>query len=575
MAEYLSPGVYVEEFDSGFKPMEGVSTSTAGFIGMTERGPAIGAPTLVTSFMDFKRKFGGYLSEVVYGDNGFLPISVEQFFINGGARAYISRVVADNAKTAGNGKGGPLSILAANPGSWGNKLDIKIFKTFKGKTQILSGENGKYLLKLTAGMTEGDTVCFFENGKEAGFARITNVADNFVWFDSDAAADFVDDALLPKKTVAVCAFRLEARYGEVDEAYDNLSLNPLAVDYIAKRLGKSELMKIEFDADKAYAANPINVIAGSEEELSRLGIALSGGSDGSVMTVSPGVYIGEDNGPNKRTGIQAFIENSNVSIMAVPGITDLSVQLSLVNHCERLGSRFAILDIPKDTIRVNEVAEHKSVINSSYAAVYHPWLYVYNAGERKNTAVPPSGAMAGIYARSDTVRGVQKAPANEIVAGCVGLYCTYNKGEQDILNPLGVNLIRSFPGQGIKVWGARTCSSDASWKYINVRRLFIFIEESIKANTNWVVFEPNNEVLWARVGRTISVFLSGMWRGGALAGASETDAFFVNIGRDTMSEDDIANGRLVCVIGVAPVKPAEFVIFRITQKTESETAAAE
>ena len=162
---------------------------------------------------------------------------------------------------------------------------------------------------------------------------------------------------------------------------------------------------------------------------------------------------------------------------------------------------------------------------------------------------------------------VHKAPANEVVRGCVGLDCQFNTGEQDILNPRGINLIRSFPGQGIRVWGARTTTSNASWKYVNVRRLFIFIEESIKANTSWAVFEPNDEVLWVRVQRTISVFLNNLWRNGSLAGGTPEEAFFVNIGRDTMSQDDIDNGRLICVIGVAPVKPAEFVIFRISQKT--------
>ena len=209
------------------------------------------------------------------------------------------------------------------------------------------------------------------------------------------------------------------------------------------------------------------------------------------------------------------------------------------------------------------------MFDSNYAAMYHPWLQVFDPLDKKNIAVPPSGAMMGIYARSDNTRGVHKAPANEVVRACVGLDCQFNKGEQDILNPKGVNLIRSFPGQGIRVWGARTASSDQSFKYINVRRLFIFIEESIKANTSWAVFEPNDTALWVRVQRTISVFLTNLWRNGSLTGSSPEEAFFVNIGRNTMSQVD--NGRLICVIGVAPVKPAEFVIFRITQKT-SESA---
>ena len=253
--------------------------------------------------------------------------------------------------------------------------------------------------------------------------------------------------------------------------------------------------------------------------------------------------------------------------MAVPGVTDPNVQLMLVAHCENLGSRFAVLDMPKDAKKIDDIMAHRDIFDSNYAALYHPWLQVFDPLDKKNIAIPPSGSILGIYARSDNTRGVHKAPANEPVRACVGLDCQFNKGEQDILNPKGVNLIRSFPGMGIRVWGARTATSNPSWKYVNVRRLFIFIEESIRANTNWAVFEPNDEVLWVRVRRTIEVFLTGMWRAGSLAGSSPEEAFFVNIGHDTMSQDDIDNGRLICVIGVAPVKPAEFVIFRISQKT--------
>lgn len=286
-----------------------------------------------------------------------------------------------------------------------------------------------------------------------------------------------------------------------------------------------------------------------------------------MASLSAAEFIGTDNGAGKRSGIQAFLDNDNVSIIAVPGITDPNVQLMLVAHCENTASRFAALDIPRDAKKIDEITAHRDIFDSDYAALYHPWLTVFDPLDKRNIAIPPSGSILGIYARSDNTRGVHKAPANEVVRACVGLDCQFNKGEQDILNPKGVNLIRSFPGMGIRVWGARTATSNPSWKYINVRRLFIFIEESIKANTNWAVFEPNDEVLWVRVKRTIEVFLTGMWRDGSLAGVSPDEAFFVNIGHETMSQDDIDNGRLICVIGVAPVKPAEFVIFRISQKT--------
>jgi phage tail sheath protein FI len=279
------------------------------------------------------------------------------------------------------------------------------------------------------------------------------------------------------------------------------------------------------------------------------------------------VFIGEDKGPSERTGIQSFLENNVVSIMAVPGITNPSVIVSLVNHCSLMSNRVAILDAPRDVIRVDELLEYRSIIDSSYAALYHPWIQTYDMLDKKRTNIPPSGAIAGVYARSDVQRGVHKAPANENL-NCTGLSCFYNKAEQDILNPAGINLIRSFPGQGIKVWGARTCSADSSFKYVNIRRLFIYIEESIKISTTWAVFEPNSEPLWAMVGRVITNFLTTVWRGGALAGTTPEEAFFVDVSRNTMSPDDIANGRLICTIGIAPTKPAEFVIFRVTQLIE-------
>ena len=249
-------------------------------------------------------------------------------------------------------------------------------------------------------------------------------------------------------------------------------------------------------------------------------------------------------------------------------MTSPAVQLALTAHCANTGASFAVLDVPQNLTKPQDVLAHKEKIDSDYAAMYHPWIQIYDVLNKRPAYIPPSGAVCGIYARSDVERGVHKAPANEVVYNCIGLSCLYNKAEQDILNPAGVNLIRALPGQGIRVWGARTCSSNSLWKYVNVRRLFIYLEESIKSQTNWAVFEPNDEMLWARVGRTIRAFLRDMWRSGALVGTTEDQAFFVNIGRDTMSQSDILNGRLICEIGVAPSRPAEFVIFRITQFME-------
>ena len=204
--------------------------------------------------------------------------------------------------------------------------------------------------------------------------------------------------------------------------------------------------------------------------------------------------------------------------------------------------------------------------DTKYGAVYYPWLQVANpAGNGESLLVPPCGYMAGVYARSDTERGVHKAPANEVVRGAIGVEKQITKSEQDILNPIGINCIRAFPGRGIRVWGARTLSSDPAWRYINVRRLFNFVEKSIQLGTQWVVFEPNDMDLWARIRRDINAFLTMVWRSGALFGATPSQAFYVKCDEETNPPEARDLGQVVIEIGIAPVKPAEFVIFRISQ----------
>lgn len=569
MAEYLSPGVYMEEFESGPRPMEGVSTSTAGFVGMAHRGAVIGAPELVTNISDFKRIYGGYLPESVYHEHRYLAYAVEQFFINGGARAYIMRIAPTDAKIAEIDLGGIIKVKAKNPGTWGNNIRVKLTPSSKAKTQILEVQtdamgNEKYKVKNAAGFNPGDVVAFSDG--EACIANVIETAvDGVLTFKTPFEVDVVDTQLLAVKTISTLEFHVEIGYQDVLESYEFVSLNVAGFNYIAKKLAKSVLVDIEILKPESAEASPYEALSGKADGSFVFG--LFNGTDGDVSSVSAAEYIGSDDGPGKRTGIQAFLENDQVSIMAVPGNVDPNVQLALVAHCENMKNRFAVLDVPRDSAKVDDVLKHRDMFDSDFAAIYHPWLEVFDPLDKKNVYLPPSGAIIGIYARTDNERGVFKAPANEVLRGVVGLSSLYGKGEQDILNPKGVNLIRNFTGQGIRVWGARTCSSNSLWKYVNVRRLFIFLEESIRVNTNWVVFEPNDEALWNRVKRTIDVFLTGVWRTGALAGSTPGEAFFVDIGRNTMSKDDIDNGRLVCVIGVAPVKPAEFVIFRITQKT--------
>ena len=544
--------------------MQGVSTSTAGFVGLAERGPVVGQPLLVTSFADYKRMYGGYLSDAAYGNARFLPYAVEQFFMNGGARAYIMRAVPADAK-AGAVTAGVLTITAANPGAWAENMRVTVAAASKAKTQVLAVNGADLTLKNADGFNPGDVVELFD-GTETAYATVKSALDRVVTLDAPCTLDVADTKVGTAKYIRTCEITISARLDDTVETYECLSLKPEALNYAPAKTAKSDLIRVEVAAaaEDAGTIVPYALCGGTGAEMV---LTPAGGSNGSVQNVTADVYTGVDGGPGKRTGMQAFKENDNVSIMAIPGVTMPEVQSALIAFCEGKKSCFAILDIPMELTKTNDVATFRDMYDSTYAAMYHPWLQMFDAGAKRPAYFPPSGAMAGIYARSDNERGVHKAPANEVVRGCTGLSCSYNTGEQDILNPIGVNLIRAFPGRGIRVWGARTISSNGLWKYVNVRRLFIYVEESIRANTNWVVFEPNSETLWKRVTRTIENFLATCWRDGALAGATIDQAFFVECGPTTMTQDDIDNGRLICQIGIAPVKPAEFVIFRITQKT--------
>jgi uncharacterized protein len=274
-----------------------------------------------------------------------------------------------------------------------------------------------------------------------------------------------------------------------------------------------------------------------------------------------GLFIGRDGGPGARTGLKCLDEVDEIAIILAPGQVSPAVQDALLSHCETRKDRFAILDSP-ETIQggVDKLPKPR---DSKYGAYYFPWIQVYDP-DKGNIFVPPSGHIAGVYSRTDSERGVHKAPANEIIRGALGMKYNVSKGEQDLLNPKGINAIRFMNG-AIRIWGARTLSTDPSWRYINVRRLFIMVESSIERATQWVVFEPNDHRLWKRVQRTIASFLTLLWRNGALMGTAPEQAFYVKCDDETNPPEVIDAGQLVVEIGLAPVKPAEFVIFRIGQ----------
>lgn len=345
----------------------------------------------------------------------------------------------------------------------------------------------------------------------------------------------------------------EAPDPDVEEVYDNLSPEPAADNYYVEEVsGASTLVDLDKEAD----GRPANGISWLVHE--------KGGDVPDEVDVTH--YEGDAIEVEDRTGLAAFEQVDEITIVCAPdeNAVGQALTLAIENHCASKGDRFAILQAEEDADPPGSLTPS---VDSSYAAFYHPWLTVSHAETGNEITVPPGGHVAGIFARSDSEHGVHKAPANEVVRGVLSLPVTIGKADQATLNPRGVNCIRSFRGRGIRLWGARTTSSDPAWKYVNVRRLFLYIEESIDEGTQWVVFESNDEDLWARVRQTISNFLTGVWEDGALMGTTPDEAFYVKCDRSTMTQNDIDNGRLICEIGIAPVKPAEFVVFRISQWT--------
>jgi phage tail sheath protein FI len=299
-------------------------------------------------------------------------------------------------------------------------------------------------------------------------------------------------------------------------------------------------------------------------------ITLAGGTDGAAPVALD--YGGEIDEVNGNTGFSAFEDIEDIAIVLAPAAAadatnHQAIVVEMQKHCRKMRYRVGIVDA-RDGMSLSEVRDFRSQFDDTRLALYYPWVIAADpSGARNTISVPPAGFIAGVYANTDVQRGVHKAPANEPVIGALGFAQDINRFQQELLNPEGINCLRSFPGRGHRVWGGRTLSSDPEWKYVNVRRYFLYLERSIEKSTQWVVFEPNGERLWANVRTTVEDFLYSEWFNGRLLGPTPKVAYFVRCDRSTMTQNDLDNGRLVCEIGVAPLKPAEFVIFRIGQKT--------
>lgn len=517
MPTYLSPGVYVEEVEAGSRPIEGVGTAVAAFIGFAERGP-VNEPTLVTNWSQFTQTFGEFVADA------YLAHAVYGYFANGGGAAYIVRVGANG------------------------------------------GGNGKQPKELPEGTRQGVLGGYRIAALEAGDAKKDITVE--------IAPATADEGEKPPDDV----FKLVVKSAnKVVETFDK----------VTTKRGKDNIVTAVKERSKVISIEELTT-AGAVAKLAPGTVVLTAAPPAPVAPdeVSADEYVGD---VADRTGFSGLEAVDEVTMVAVPdlmsayqrGAIDLegvqAVHQAIITHCELMGDRMAILDPPPGLgpQKIKEWRMDEAGYDSRYAALYWPWIKVFDPASGKNTLIPPSGHMAGVWARNDDTRGVHKAPANEVVRGAIALEMQLTKPEQDLLNPIGINCIRAFPGRGIRVWGARTLSSDAEWRYLNVRRLFNYLEESILNGTQWVVFEPNDDALWARIRRTISAFLVNEWRKGALFGLTPNEAFYVRCDRETNPAEAIDAGQVTCEIGVAPVKPAEFVIFRLAQLSGGTSLVSE
>lgn len=558
MPEYLAPGVYVEETSFRAKSIEGVSTSTAAFAGPTRKGPTSGAPVLITSLGDFERIYGGF-GPLRFGATevtNYIAHAVHNFFVNGGARLFMARVynasggdgIARSAFVGGDADdANNLRFICRTPGRAGNgTLRVSLVSVPVTPLTLARAPRGTLMVDGTDVYVRG--AADFRDAGDTAFAGPLSGDENFI-------------------TVNVLI-----RDGDGSEmAYENLGLaagHPHSIGAILNTTPDRLVDQLEL----AFAIEP-----GSGVTAFRLYEILSG-IDGAVQTLSGGSDGAEPNTASYATPLDGLARVEDISIVAAPGYATFSdrlgIQDALRTHAEmRKAYRFAVLDCRQGIIPTEALTD-KSVLDSSYAAIYYPWVMVSNPLARpdnasipREIALPPSGFVCGIFARNDISRSVSKSPGNEIVRGAIRFERNISHAEQELLNPRGVNCLRFFPGRGYRLWGARTASSDPEWKYIGPRRYFLFLEHSIDRSTQWAVFENNGPLLWANIREAVSSFLYNEWRSGNLLGSTPEEAFFVRCDRSTMTQNDLDNGRLICLIGVAVLKPAEFVIFRIGQKT--------
>lgn len=585
---YTAPGVYVEEVSSGNKPIQGVGTSTAGFIGaisptvkMPQKPDGSGAYTVhtdtskpqpVNSWLEFCQKFG----DGIQGGNQYLAHAIYGFFNNGGTRCWVAPIPAGAASYATitlkdtAGTSSALQVTAKQAGEDGNDINVQVrLKTFSLE-----------LTGITDGKLTGQTL-------QTITTAVTNSAalNPLISVTVEAAATASDTSFPTPKSGSISA------NGAMGVSGFNTPTDPTTSVMNVHSKGKAQTVNITAESYELIVSQKGTKVTLLDSELPTKNASKDFGNSfiavkslTTTHTFTPGSFnlaggtavsdkpLG-NYAANVQTALTRFEYLDEIALILAPlspnadGLTDSLPQIHshLIDHCEKLQDRFAILDCQQGK---NSETVTKPASPSSYAGFYFPWVNVPDPLGQAGAviAVPPSGHVAGVYARVDAERGVFKAPANEVVRGAMSVEATVTKTQLGNLNAQGVNCIRSFR-DGVKIWGARTLAagSDPEFQYINVRRLFLYVRESVDEGTQWVVFEPNTTALWSKIRRNVTAFLTNTWHAGALFGNSAPEAFYVRCDEHTNPPEVRDLGRVVTEIGIAPVKPAEFVIFHIQQ----------
>lgn len=620
MPQYLSPGVYVEEVDRGSKPIEGVATAVAAFVGFTEKGPR--EATLITNWAQFRATYGDFI------DGAYLPTSVYGYFLNGGTRCYIMRVSPAISVPQGGARGTSLevtpllssgndetiSVTITDSGTGRYKLTLQQgsnTETFEDLSSDKKDEAARYIEDILNNPDKGSKIArvYDASGNRNALAARTPKAGSY----STDGAGSAPAAELPPPSVRLNAHGSDTT---VLEFRPTPGVSRAVSIEVADVAGQDETFKVtvktdgepeSFEVSFKKGAQYVETVINNPRTGSKLVRAKDLGADSTLNPAEKRPAAGTSSLPAasaapaaekgkvsvttadftgdvvSRTGVAGLEALDDVTMVCMPDLMSLYqkgqidlkgvqvAQTAMMNHCEAMKYRVAVIDAPPDMTpqQIYDWRMKEANYDSKYAAMYYPWIEIDNPSQPGKTMFsPPSGHMAGIWARSDSERGVHKAPANEVIRGAVGIERQITMGEQDGLNPHGINCIRTFPGRGIRVWGARTLSSDASWRYLNVRRLFNFVEASIERGTQWVVFEPNDFDLWQRIKMDIRAFLNNVYLNGALFGATADQSFFVKCDEETNPPSIIDAGMVITEIGIAPVKPAEFVVFRIGQMVQ-------